>query len=344
MDRFKKILYVAGHPPSERGFSCALELARVNDALLTLVTDGTSVGAPRRGLLSGSDHLREQLGLARRRELAALVEEGAALGVRVETTILPETSSRDVVREVVRGGHDLVIKVTEDVGILARLFGSRDQRLIRTCPCPVWLLDPAQRGRFRVVLAAVDVARERPAGLGRKIVQLASSLARKEEARLHVVHALCMIGESVLRSGMRGLGGAQVDRILEGVREERVRLVEGLLASEAPNGDARVTVEKGDPARVIRSLVRRYGADVVVMGTVGRTGLEGLLVGNAVEDVLGRVHASLLVVKPDGFETTVELPEPAASRGRSREPGHTPRPRRPDREGRGTREAREASR
>lgn len=324
MDRFKKILYLGGHPPSNRSFSCALELARVNEAVLTVVSDASrAAGGGGPGLLSGSDHLREQLARSRERALAALAERGAAEGVEVRTGLLWKPPFPALVHEVLRSGHDLVIKVAEDDGgIRARLFGGTDHDLLRTCPCPVWILDPAQRGRFRVVLAAVDVARERPAGLNRKIVQLASSLALREDATLYVVHALSMIGESILRSGMRGLGSARVERILDRVRDERLRLVEDLLASEAPEPEARIIVEKGKPARVIRSVVRRTEADVLVIGTVARTGMEALFMGNAAEEVLGRVHCSVLAVKPDGFTTPVELPDGAGgteeSRGRPR--------------------------
>lgn len=335
MERFKRILYLGGHPPSERSFSCALELARVNDAVLTVVSDLSRAAVTgRSGLLSGSDHLREQLERSRRRELDILATRGATEGVEVRTGLLWEPPFPALVHEVLRSGHDLVIKVADqDGGLRARLFGGTDQLLIRACPCPVWILDPAQRGRFRVVLAAVDVARERPVGLSRKIVQLAASLARREAAELHVAHALCMIGESILRSGMRGLGGARVERILDGVRGERHRLVRDLVATEAPGHDVRLTVEKGQPVRVISSLVRQTGADVLVMGSVGRTGLEALLMGNAAEDVLGRVHCSVLAVKPDGFEAPLALPADDPPKQPS------PRPRRP-RAGRPTAEER----
>jgi nucleotide-binding universal stress UspA family protein len=44
------------------------------------------------------------------------------------------------------------------------------------------------------------------------------------------------------------------------------------------------------------------------MGTVARTGIEGLLIGNIAETILRRVDSSVLAVKPHGFETPVRLP------------------------------------
>ena len=45
----------------------------------------------------------------------------------------------------------------------------------------------------------------------------------------------------------------------------------------------------------------------VVMGTMGRTGIAGLLVGNTAESILKRVACSVLTVKPEGFVPPVSL-------------------------------------
>jgi nucleotide-binding universal stress UspA family protein len=47
--------------------------------------------------------------------------------------------------------------------------------------------------------------------------------------------------------------------------------------------------------------------DLIVMGTVARTGLGGLLIGNTAESVLQRVDCSVLAVKPEGFVSPVRL-------------------------------------
>ena len=47
--------------------------------------------------------------------------------------------------------------------------------------------------------------------------------------------------------------------------------------------------------------------DLVVLGSVSRGGIAGLLIGNTAEKVLERVECSVLTVKPDGFKTPVTL-------------------------------------
>ncbi len=45
--------------------------------------------------------------------------------------------------------------------------------------------------------------------------------------------------------------------------------------------------------------------DLVVMGTICRTGVPGFFVGNTAESILQQVECSVLTVKPDGFVTPV---------------------------------------
>ena len=63
----------------------------------------------------------------------------------------------EISREVLRGGHDLIMKEAEPNE--SALFGFTDMHLLRTRPCPVWLLKPGHGdGPFSQILTAVDPA------------------------------------------------------------------------------------------------------------------------------------------------------------------------------------------
>ncbi|HVS10740.1 MAG TPA: universal stress protein [Planctomycetota bacterium] len=49
------------------------------------------------------------------------------------------------------------------------------------------------------------------------------------------------------------------------------------------------------------------GSDLLVLGTVARTGIAGVLIGNTAEEILDRIACSVLVVKPDGFVSPLRL-------------------------------------
>jgi nucleotide-binding universal stress UspA family protein len=59
-------------------------------------------------------------------------------------------------------------------------------------------------------------------------------------------------------------------------------------------------VREGDPAKVIVDEAQARGADLIVMGTRGLTGLDRLLLGSVARSVLTHAHCSVLVVHAPG--------------------------------------------
>ena len=68
-----------------------------------------------------------------------------------------------------------------------------------------------------------------------------------------------------------------------------------------------VHIVKGKAHKVIQDLVQEQKADLVVMGTVARTGIPGVITGNTAESILNNIGCSVLAVKPPGFVTPVTL-------------------------------------
>jgi nucleotide-binding universal stress UspA family protein len=66
-------------------------------------------------------------------------------------------------------------------------------------------------------------------------------------------------------------------------------------------------MQKGEASEVIERVLETHQPGVVVMGTLARTGLKGVFMGNTAERVLGTVGGSVLAVKPGGFETPVAI-------------------------------------
>ena len=56
---------------------------------------------------------------------------------------------------------------------------------------------------------------------------------------------------------------------------------------------------------MIPAVMEEARPGVVVVGTLARAGLKGVFMGNTAERVLGTIDASVLAVKPHGFETPV---------------------------------------
>jgi universal stress protein E len=60
-------------------------------------------------------------------------------------------------------------------------------------------------------------------------------------------------------------------------------------------------VEEGLPEDVIEDVANRLDAELVILGTIGRTGLSAALIGNTAEHVIDRLNCDVLALKPDGY-------------------------------------------
>ncbi|MBF0264105.1 MAG: universal stress protein [Gammaproteobacteria bacterium] len=65
-------------------------------------------------------------------------------------------------------------------------------------------------------------------------------------------------------------------------------------------------LKKGEAAEVALKLAKRNNIDLVIMGTVARTGIPGFFIGNTAERILNSVDSSILAVKPKSFSTPIK--------------------------------------
>ena len=324
MKRFKNILCVLSvtsrdHDAIER----AVTLAQRNQARLTIVgvmeRISLGMGMPDGGPISSQ--LSSVMLESCQQSLDHLVAPYRAR-VDFDARVLVGVQFIEVIREVLRSGNDLLIKAAENPDWLDRLLGSEDMHLLRKCPCPVWLIKPSSPKAYRRILAAVDLGstypqeeREARGALNRHVFELAGSLAHAESAEFHVVHAWEAMGESAMRGGLIRMGAAQVDAYVEEVRQISMASMRKFLHECSDDPESRLPdypkpVEhliKGSARQVVPALVRSAKADLVVMGTVGRTGIPGYLMGNTAELVLSQIDCAVLAVKPAGFATPVTL-------------------------------------
>jgi nucleotide-binding universal stress UspA family protein len=183
---------------------------------------------------------------------------------------------------------------------------STDLHLLRKCPCPVWIIRPNQRKPFAKILIAVDPdpSETERLKIDADLVKLGISLASRENAKVEVIHTWQLDGESMLRGPRFRMGEDEVHQLSEKVRSVRQKWLDSLLAPYAEH-DIAVTLVKGPPGPTLVKFIEKKKPDIVVMGTVARSGLPGLLIGNTAEYVLGRISCSVLTIKPKGFKTPV---------------------------------------
>ncbi|MFC1879212.1 universal stress protein, partial [Chloroflexota bacterium] len=181
---------------------------------------------------------------------------------------------------------------------------------MRKCPCPVWVLNPTQPKHYSRILAAVDPtpSDEQRNALNIKILDLATSLAHRERCELLIIHAWSSLVESHVQSGRVNVPQSKLDEWDQGLRDKHRRLLgEFLQLYGLENLNHQVYMLKGEAGKLIPALAAAKEVELIVMGTVSRTGIAGLLIGNNAEKVLRQVNCSVLAIKPDGFITPVKL-------------------------------------
>jgi nucleotide-binding universal stress UspA family protein len=250
--------------------------------------------------------------------LEEIVKAVPADGVSIETKVLVGRPFVEIIRQVLRNDHDLVIKSAKAATHLENtLFGSTDMHLLRKCPCPVWIIKPTEHHQYRRILAAVDQDPENAGTdvLNCQILEMSASLALAEFSELHVVHAWQLVVERYLRSPLTGGTDAEVDAMMTEEASKRQRWLEDLVNTYAAKADKdavdyltpQLHLVKGDAKRTVPTTARELDVDLVVMGTVARTGIAGLFIGNTAESILNQLNCSVLTIKPTAFVSPVTL-------------------------------------
>ena len=127
----------------------------------------------------------------------------------------------------------------------------------------------------------------------------ALALARKFKARLKVLHVIPRAmgpGESLYKTAPGVLNPELRKRIDEEMRRF-------LAPARQARIDHEVEVSEGDPWRKILASAEEMPADLVVMGTHGRSGLERLFLGSVAEKLIRRLPCPVLTVSHEEGRT-----------------------------------------
>ena len=315
MKRFKNILVVSNDEGlSDAVLARAQWLSQSNGAKLTLLNVSETSQLDFKRLVSrvsgkDADELAGQLDAARRDTLEAVADRLRTEGADVSTVLAQGVGFIETIRYVLRHDHDLVLKAADHTASW-RTFGGPDLHLLRKCPCPVWILKSGGEASSKRIMAAVDPNPDDASqdALSHKVMQLATSLAVQDKASLDVLNAWCLYEEHLLRGSMARTPPEKVDDLVEETRRTSRKRLDQLTADYAAvTPEMTVRHIKGTPADVVVQHVEAQNIDTLVMGTVGRTGLPGMIIGNTAETVLSRVACSVLAVKPDDFISPVTL-------------------------------------
>ena len=232
--------------------------------------------------------LREEY-LAERKELlenlAAPLREG---GLSVETeAIWSHPSYRAIVDVVETYEPDLVIHHVRRHAALSRMLLTNDDwQLARHCEAPLLLVKDKPWKNEPVILAAVDPlhARHKPSGLDHKILGAGKLLEKQLGGDLYAVHAY----------GQFPLSG-----VYPSDAEEQHRNAFYELAAEFDLNDTHRLLIDETPEYAMQKLEADLQADLVIVGSISRSLIKDVFIGNTTEKVLDFLECDALLLRPN---------------------------------------------
>lgn len=296
---------VIADPPAAAAIEEALLLAATTSCSVTLM----SVVAPASAEPLSSDEENAQSAdrsLAEARQaLDAVVAGRGPKRFEANTQVVFGQPWQALCVAVLRDNYDLVVAGTRNADKWP-LFGETGMELLRNCPCPVWLVKPREEDSEEATILVATQLDE----TGLRALRLGVDGSSILDAHVRVLHAIDF--ES---AGRLDMNADEMEQHREKVRSEREEELQGVITQT----DHRTTpygvepmIAEGLPHVCILDAIAEHNIDLLVMGTLGRGGRPGALVGNTAEHLMSEISCSILAIKPDDFVCPVMLEDSPA--------------------------------
>ena len=252
----------------------------------------------------GIEHGRD----AQRKPAEALVAKTAQLlrakGLQVTTAVELGSPKSKIIDTAAERHADLIVLGSHGrTGLDRFLMGSLPDSILRHAHCSVELvrlprlakgpkrMGGATKGTVRRILLAIDESKFSEAAS-----QLLIEQVRPNETEVRVLHVVEPLSFLVAR----GMGG--YNPALEKLEEARTKQAEDLVAKTAETLCAKglkvsTAIGKGDPKSKILDAAEQWKAELIVLGSLGQTGLERFFMGSVSIAVARHARCSVEVVR-----------------------------------------------
>jgi nucleotide-binding universal stress UspA family protein len=183
-------------------------------------------------------------------------------------------------------------------GLQKRIFGNIAQQVLTMGDVPVLLVSPekelqAESCTCNCILVPLDGDPDHEAGL-----DLAVELSNSCQASLHlvmVIHKFSTLpGEQAASAVLLPVATSELlDMSLEAGRMYLAKLMSRLLEHRI---NVTGEVQRGDPAKQIVRAAREFGADIIILGTHGKTAMDAFWSGSVTPKIATQTHLPLLLV------------------------------------------------
>ena len=204
-----------------------------------------------------------------------------------------------IISQVIDHNHDLVMKGTHQHDkFKSVIFTPTDWHILRKCPCPVLLVKEHEWPQQGNILAALNVGSDETEhlSLNNTITKQAKNIAQLITANVHLVNSYPGTPVNIAIE-IPEFDASEYNNAMQAHHKEAMN-------KHANSFDIPLTnthVEEGLPETVIEQVALEIDAELVILGTVGRTGISAALIGNTAEHVIDQLNCDVLALKPDGY-------------------------------------------
>ncbi|MER2493039.1 universal stress protein UspE [Catenovulum sediminis] len=210
-----------------------------------------------------------------------------------------------IIQHTLKHNYDLVVKATHEHHTLRSvIFTPTDWHLIRKCPCPLLLVKEHDWPPQGKILAAINAANEEKhhIDLNKNIIETSlfiSDLLNATPKLLNCypgtpINLAVEIPEFDPTSYRQAIRAHHMRSVLEYAKQYNIE-------------EDNCIIAEGLPEDSISDVAKEIDAELIIMGTVGRTGLSAALLGNTAEHLLDGVNCDVLAIKPHGFVSPITL-------------------------------------
>lgn len=275
------------------GVDWAIEIAKDHGARIRLV-HGLLLANRMTDYVPAPPDFTAALQAAAAARLEEVCDHVRSAGIEVSSDLRLGLPSQAILEAVREEGADLLVIGTRGLtGVSHLLLGSTAERVVQHSTCPVLSIHPGdeeRRRRIRTVLVPTDFSRDAESATTAATRLLGDDV---EGARIVLLNAYHLPFEYTAY----GTIPTSIDytRDVEGAAQEKLAEIAAALAEDGLTVETRAI--EGYPPEVIVDEAETAGADLIAMGTHGRTGLAHLFLGSNAERVVQNAKCPVLTVR-----------------------------------------------
>ena len=280
----------------------AVEVARLQDnATITVFMSIYDFSYEITSILSVEERDEMRQGVVNQRQawlenlISPYLNEGLDIRLKV---IWHSRPSESILHEVSQTDYDLVVKSAHHHSLLESfIFTPLDWQLIRKCQLPVLLVKEHDWPADGNIVVALNFSDEPDQGaLNLKLFKEANHVAKLVHGKVHLVNAVPAPTVNIALEVPGFTPEIYNEAILahhQGMMDEFAR------EHHVPTEQTHVV--EGLPEDVLPEIAEQLDAELILLGSLGRTGWSAALIGNTAEQVVDGLHCDLLVLKPDAI-------------------------------------------